>query len=121
MFIAITPVAKPRMTQRDRWANRDAVVKYHAFCDELRLKHGSQKLPAELELVFYLPIPRSWSKRRKDNNNGRAHQQRPDTDNLIKAVLDALCTESDDAYIYDIHASKYWSDQPGIEIAPLRP
>ncbi|WP_109391127.1 RusA family crossover junction endodeoxyribonuclease [Proteus cibi] len=33
----INPVPKPRMTQRDAWKKRSAVVKYHAFCDEMRV------------------------------------------------------------------------------------
>ena len=36
--IDICPVAKPRMTQSDKWRERPAVVKYRAFADELRLK-----------------------------------------------------------------------------------
>lgn len=117
MFIAITPVAKPRMTQRDRWAGRSAVINYHDFCDELRLKAPKlvNQLPPQFELVFYLPMPASWSKRKRDTWNGRPHQSRPDKDNLEKAFIDALCPKVDDAYIYDTHTSKYWSDEPGIE------
>lgn len=32
----VPPVAKPRMTQRDRWKERPRVVKYRRFCDALR-------------------------------------------------------------------------------------
>lgn len=34
----ICPLPKPRMTQRDRWAKRPAVLRYRAFCDEVRLR-----------------------------------------------------------------------------------
>ena len=46
----INPVSKPRMTQRDVWKKRPVVVKYHAFCDEMRasrlslcLNHGARR------------------------------------------------------------------------------
>ena len=30
----ITPVPKPRQTQRDKWKRRDVVMRYRAFADE---------------------------------------------------------------------------------------
>ena len=37
----ITPVPKPRMTRRDRWAKRPCVLRYWAFKDEVRLRRVS--------------------------------------------------------------------------------
>lgn len=113
MFIEVTPVAKPRMTTRDRWAQRPVVVRYHAFCDELRLKY-THNLPEVLMLTFYIEMPKSWSKKKRTEMLGKPHQQRPDIDNLSKAVMDALC--EDDSYIYCLHAEKFWADDPGIDI-----
>lgn len=113
MFIAITPVPKPRMTQRDSWAKRPAVTRYYTFCDELRLAHP-QPLAEVLLLTFYIKVPKSWSKKQKAAMLGKPHQQRPDIDNLSKAVMDALC--EDDSYIYALHAEKFWADEPGIDI-----
>lgn len=110
MFIPITPVGKPRMTQRDRWAKRPAVVRYYQFCDELRLKHPAA-LPPLLIVTFYLPMPKSWSKKKKAAYNGKPHQQKPDIDNLCKAVMDALA--KDDSYIWCVSAKKYWTDSDG--------
>ena len=45
---------------------------------------------------------------------GKPHQQRPDIDNLVKAVLDALC--EDDSFVWNIEACKLWSDKAGIDI-----
>ncbi len=36
--------------------------------------------------------------------NGQAHQQKPDADNMIKALMDALFT--DDAHIWDFRVTK---------------
>lgn len=101
------------MTQRDRWKKRPAVERYHAFCDELRVQ-WQRPLPNEIELIFYLPMPPSWSKKKRREFVVSPHQQKPDIDNLAKAVMDALC--KDDARIYKLTASKFWSDRPGIEI-----
>jgi Holliday junction resolvase RusA-like endonuclease len=118
MFISIKPIGKPRMTQRDKWSQRPAVLRYHAFCDELRLRYKGT-LPTRVELTFYIPMSDSWSKRRKENQRGTPHQMKPDIDNLVKATLDALSLE--DSYIWEIHAAKFWTDSSGmgIEITDL--
>jgi len=117
VIIQITPVGKPRMTQRDKWKQRPAVLRYHSFCDEIRLKY-KQPLPAALLLTFYIAMPESWSARKKEAMVGEPHQQRPDTDNFCKAVMDALAW--DDSYIYILGASKWWALEGGIEIGVLR-
>ncbi|HGV3500426.1 TPA: RusA family crossover junction endodeoxyribonuclease, partial [Klebsiella michiganensis] len=35
----ITPIGKTRMTRADKWKQRDVVLRYRAFCDEVRLKN----------------------------------------------------------------------------------
>lgn len=128
--LEITPVPKPRMTQRDRWAKRPAVVRYYNFCDTIR-ELWSQELerdnvlgdspltavPASVHLIFGIEMPKSWSAKKRLAMNGQPHQQKPDIDNLIKAFLDALCT--DDSYVYDIRAVKRWSDRPHITVSSL--
>lgn len=120
MILHLEPVAKPRMTQRDRWAKRPAVVKYYAFCDEIRKQWGVDAdglavppVPPALSLRFEISMPKSWSAKKRAEMNGEPHQQRPDIDNLIKAFLDALC--EDDSYVYSVTAEKYWSDKGSIE------
>ena len=117
-IIAIDPVSKPRMTQRDRWGGRPCVDKYYAFKDELSLLWGDQEIPQPCHLIFHLPMPNSWSKKKKALMNGTPHQQKPDIDNLIKSFLDSLLTS--DAHIYDIRASKFWGDKRSIEIRDLK-
>lgn len=121
IYLPITPVPKPRMTQRDKWAKRPCVLRYRDYCDALReawpkLPDGHrQPFPASgYHAIFHLPMPKSWSKKKKAQMNGQPHQQKPDKDNLEKALLDALC--ADDSYIYDGRVSKYWSDAGYIQI-----
>ena len=79
-------------------------MRYRAFRDELR-KHVKQ-VPVPLRLIFILPMPATWSKRKKAEMNGQPHRQKPDCDNLQKAVLDALL--EDDSHVWCIEAAKVW-------------
>lgn len=112
----VTPVGKPRMTQRDKWKKRPPVLRYYQFKDEINLAAKQiDYVPAdELKLVFYLPMPKSWSYKKRREMRGRPHQQKPDTDNLTKAFKDALC--EDDSYIWHEDCAKYWDHEGRIEV-----
>ena len=105
--IRVDPVAKPRMTRRDRWAQRPAVLAYRAYADALRA-HYAGPLPDEVVIVFTLPMPRSWSARKRDRMRGQPHRVKPDLDNLTKAVLDALHPRDQEVWRYS--AEKRWGD-----------
>lgn len=95
------------MTQRDRWAKRPAVLRYFSFCDEVRAK--GVKLPTDgYHLILLVPMPKSWSKKKKAELLGTPHIQRPDKDNLEKAVLDAILDE--DCEIWDGRVTKLWAE-----------
>ncbi|MBN3093504.1 RusA family crossover junction endodeoxyribonuclease [Pectobacterium brasiliense] len=103
----ITPLGKPRMTQRDKWQKRLPVLRYRAFCDEVRLNKIT--LPESgWHVTFVLPMPPSWSKKKRSEMNGKPHQQKPDKDNLEKALLDAIF--DDDSRIWDGRVSKIWGE-----------
>lgn len=65
-------------------------------------------------IEFHMPIPSSWSKIKQDIAVGKPHTSRPDTDNLMKFVADALneVLWRDDCLIYEIHARKIYSTEP---------
>ena len=117
MRIDITPVSKPRQTRADVWKQRPAVMRYRAFADELRLKYRKD-LPDSISLTFYIPMPKSWSKKKRSEMAGEPHRQRPDIDNCAKAVMDALSEE--DCTVWRVHASKYWAEEGAIEIEEYR-
>ena len=109
----ILPCPKPRMTQRDRWKGRDCVARYRGFADEVRLL----KVPlpeSGAHITFFLPMPRSWSQKKRQAMNGKPHKQRPDVDNLIKGLMDAVYGE--DSHIHDVRISKVWAVKGRIEI-----
>lgn len=114
-MIDIIPVAKPRQTRSDKWNQRPCVVKYRAFCDELRLH--IKDLPEAVSLKFVVPMPKSRSRKKCEKMNGTPHRQKPDIDNYIKAVLDALC--DDDSHIHTVLAKKVWGWTGQIEIKEL--
>jgi Holliday junction resolvase RusA-like endonuclease len=111
LCIYLTPVSKPRMTQRDKWDKRPCVVRYRDYCDRLRAtcRVAGYELEDVLFVSFSLPIPKSWGKKKAAEFEGKPHQQKPDVDNLVKAVMDALA--ADDKHVHIVHARKYWGPQ----------
>lgn len=115
----VCPMGKPRMTQRDRWQQRPSVMRYRAFKDALREQIGDFVLPQQFRVVFRLPVFPSWSKSKKKRFIGQPHQQTPDVDNMVKALLDALMVE--DKTVWRVDAEKRWcaEDEGAIEIYQL--
>ena len=68
-------------------------------------------LPASgLHITFYMPMPKTWSKKKKKLHHGLLMQSRPDIDNLIKGFFDSLVSE--DKFVASISACKRWVDFP---------
>lgn len=113
MIYDIPPFPKPAGALRDRWGTnkRPVVARYHAWRDEFRLKVGHLE-GDQIELIFHVPMPKSWSKKKRYEKDGTPHQQRPDVDNYVKAVLDALF--EDDSHVWKISAEKRWASEGSI-------
>ena len=116
MKYPITPMAKPRMTRADKWKQRPAVLKYRAYKDEIRLRQVSVP-ESGARIIFVIPMPASWSKKKRQSMNGMPHRQRPDIDNLHKGLLDALFTE--DCQVWDHWITKVWGEEGAIIIEPI--
>lgn len=112
----IDPIGKPRMTQRDKWKQRPSVMRYRAFCDKLRASFATQQLtlPDAFEIRFTVEMPASWSKKKRVEHEGKPHRAKPDLDNMLKAVCDAL--REDDSTIHSWIATKVWGKCGMIEI-----
>ena len=108
----VTPVPAPRQVRRDIYDPSPSVLRYRAYQDEIRLKQGSFTFPAATAAVqFFLPIPKS--NRDSTRVPGSPHQQTPDFDNLLKALLDSLIPpfgKKDDSYIYQVIGIKRWTE-----------
>ena len=112
----ITPCPKPRMTKADRWRKRPSVLKFFAFRDAVRewpreTMHNKILEMESFEIEFHVPMPKSWSKKKRGYMNGAAHQQRPDLDNYLKAWKDSVFEE--DSVVWRVKASKMWTDGLG--------
>lgn len=112
MIYDICPIAKPRMTRSDKWKKRPATAKYWAFCDLVQL--NKVKFESGNSVVFYIPVPKSWSKRKQDLMIGKPHMQTPDLDNLVKALGDAIY--KNDCELWTYRATKIWGYCGQIEI-----
>jgi len=112
MIYDITPVPKPRQTQSDKWKKRPCVLKYRAFADECRLKGVTVKNGDRIN--FWIPMPKSWSDVNKSMMVGIPHEKKPDLDNLLKALMDAVLPE--DSHIHTIYVQKVWAINGSIEI-----
>jgi Holliday junction resolvase RusA-like endonuclease len=105
----IIPISAPRQTRADQWKDppRPPVARYRAYRDELRLRQVTVPSPFH-HVVFILPKPSSWSQKQRAAQEGMPHQQKPDKDNLEKALLDAVFGE--DSHVWDGRATKLWGE-----------
>lgn len=71
-----------------------------------------------IDMEFVMPIPQSLSKKKQTELVATPHTKKPDLDNLVKAVLDALNGVAfvDDSRISNINASKEYGREPSVWI-----
>jgi Holliday junction resolvase RusA-like endonuclease len=80
--------------------------------------------PLKLSVKAYYEIPKGFSKKKREAAlNPLASPEirpgvRPDIDNIVKAVLDALnkLAFRDDSRVVELQAEKYYADKPYIEV-----
>lgn len=112
----IVPVPKPRQTRQDKWLNppRPPVARYRLFAG--LCKRHNVALPEEGAIViFIMPMPKSWSKKKKKDMAGKPHTQKPDLSNLLKSLEDAVY--ADDSAIWHYNAIiKIWGFEGSITI-----
>jgi Holliday junction resolvase RusA-like endonuclease len=109
------PIGKPRMTRSDVWRDppRACVGQWYAFKDAFILAakqagfDPSTDTVQELNVTARIAMPRSWSRVKQAEMWGQHHQQKPDVDNILKAIADALTT--DDSGIYLMTLCKRWA------------
>ena len=77
--------------------------------------------PVTMKVVAVFPWPKSMSARKRALPGAERKASRPDLDNLVKIVKDALnlVVYSDDAQIADLHAWKKLGDRPGLTVEVL--
>ena len=70
----------------------------------------------QMRIVAVRMIPESSSAKRKADLRGRPCRSKPDIDNIIKALCDALngVAYEDDSQVVKIAAEKIWGDEPHV-------
>jgi Holliday junction resolvase RusA-like endonuclease len=120
---------RPRMTRRGFVYTPAATRKHEAHARlAAQLAMGDQgplQVPVRIELAIELPVPTSWSNKRRlaALAGAIAPTSKPDIDNYVKTALDAINTIviTDDALVVEIQARKRFSEQPKLTaiIIPL--
>jgi Holliday junction resolvase RusA-like endonuclease len=112
VFVPGIPKAqpRPRMTRKGHAYNPDTAKEWKQKIQAafLPLRKGTIDGPVNLEVWFYMPKPKSMKK----TNDAVPHIKKPDTDNLLKAVMDALTDIRiwrDDCVVFSTVASKWYA------------
>jgi Holliday junction resolvase RusA-like endonuclease len=127
LIIPGDPVGKgrPRFTQGGiaftpkRTRNHEAYIK--ALFVQKYPRHEPLAGPLEMEIIVAFPIPKSASKKRRQDMLWQREMptRRPDVDNLCKAFMDALgagVAYRDDAQIVSLAVIKQYSNTPQTEV-----
>ena len=111
--------ARPRFTRRGFAYTPEKTVRYEAAvraaCIEAMRAQGVYKrvgVPLAIKCAFFFEPPKSWSKKRRTEAGDLApYDQKPDGDNLLKIVKDALngVAYDDDKRICSETATKQYS------------
>lgn len=118
------PVAKarPRVT---KWGTHtpEKTVNYETLVKEMyAITYGQTMLEGELgiDIKLFFQIPKSTSKKKQElMEQGKIRPvKRPDLDNCMKIITDALngIAYKDDSQIVQATASKYYSSTPRAEV-----
>lgn len=126
IILNITPQTWVRVTQRDKIFFRIPrekllpsglkrlirIEKYNSYKENLYERAKIKQFvirPQGTCLSFFIPCPKSWSKKKRKRYHNTLHQSRPDLKNLLSAFEDALCKE--DSYIAHYGSlDKRWVD-----------
>jgi Holliday junction resolvase RusA-like endonuclease len=124
-----TAKGRPRMTRRGFAYTPAATRKYEAHgrlaAQEAMDGRPPIAVPVRAEITVDLPVPASWSVKRRDAalRGDIRPTSRPDTDNYVKSGLDAIngIVVADDSLVVDLVAIKRYASVPQltIMIAPL--
>lgn len=118
LVLPLDPCPAPRQSRRDAWKPTASVQRYRAFRDKVNVTLGKdrKRIPwGGLRVTFRVRMPKSWPKYKRAEMDGKPHQQKPDRDNLEKALWDAVWPD-DDSKLWDCHSTKVWAVEGSIEI-----
>lgn len=117
------PKARARVTRHGTFTPKPTVLAektVREYVAHAMYPRKAATCPVALTCQFLFPIPKSWSKKKRRAALDRQilHTQKPDLDNLMKLVKDALngVAYVDDAQIVSATSHKDWGGVGRIEI-----
>jgi len=123
---------KPFAKQRPRFSRRSGraftpkeTVSFEQTVATLAAQHCKAPLvgPVYLLVEAIFEPPASWSAKKREAHLGQPHTQRPDLDNIGKAICDGLnrIAFADDAQITEMHIIKKWGEraETSVRVFPL--
>lgn len=104
----------------EKTRNYEIAVKacYNKVAGGKFFENKQQGITAYITAYYSLPKSLSGSKRREKVLRERP-QKKPDCDNVVKVILDALngVAYKDDAEVTEVHFAKHWTeDDPRVEV-----
>ena len=117
------PQSRPRFTRQGHAYDTQKSKAYKALVRAEAANRMRGRKPFDgavvASLKFYLPIPKSWSKKKREAALDRRILpigRVGDTDNYVKAVLDACngVIYDDDSQVIHITAEKWYGDVAGV-------
>lgn len=130
--ITILVPIEPKAKDRPRFNNFGGVYTPRKTADYEKLiadayrtnpkrQYFDQKQPLKVSMIFCMPIPKSYTKKRRKwiIDGYEQYTKKPDIDNLAKAVLDALngVAWSDDSQIVQLNLRKEYTESPHIWVS----
>ena len=114
------PASRPRVA---RWSTYYP-KKYTQFRKEMKaLTSEMDSTPSKklisVDVEFNVKIPKSWTKKKKEEKNRKYCDNGCDIDNYLKAILDSLngVLFVDDRQVVEVYARKRYSNRPNIIFA----
>jgi len=124
IILNISPQTWCRVTQRDKIFFRIPFEKLYPSGQKRKLRiqrYNDYKLNLSAEakrnnfelpdigagIIFYIPVPKSWSKKKKRLHHGLFHGNLPDLKNCLQAFEDSL-RKQDKSIAFYSHLGKRW-------------
>lgn len=120
---------KPQGKQRPRFSRISKTVytptktaKYEKQIAKAYTESGGKCIPADcyvsVSISAFFPVPKSYSKKKRENCLERILRpdKKPDMDNILKVVLDALnkVAYEDDKQVVELIGRKYYTESDGF-------
>lgn len=113
------PLARPRFGKGTVFDSQSTIKQHCA--EHVRDQHGKLPFlvgPIHADIIFFMEISATASKKRRDKLRGSHHIYKPDFSNMLKFIEDVCqgIVYGDDCIIASICGSKIYDDEPRTQI-----